>query len=263
MLVRSELTRLGQLANVRGNGPMNKNAKLGFNITSVRSQFSLNSFRGFHSVPLSSTFGVTNVKATPEFTKKSLSPLLSRKAYFPSNTNTASRGFGFVKMTTLEQADSAKEGLQGEIFEGRTLSIEKARRNRPRTPTPGKYFGPPKRGDFGRRGGGRYGDRYDDRRGGYGGRRDDYRGGSRYDDHDRRGYGGGRDRDDSYRSRNIDRYESRDDRYASRGDRRGGGGYYERSDDRAGFGAPREDRGGESYGSGRDYSSREDRYGAR
>lgn len=57
-----------------------------------------------------------------------------------------SRGFGFVKMSTLEQADSAKEGLQGEVFEGRTLSIEKARRSRPRTPTPGKYFGPPKRG---------------------------------------------------------------------------------------------------------------------
>lgn len=59
-----------------------------------------------------------------------------------------SRGFGFVKMSTLEQADGAKEGLQGETFEGRTLSIEKARRSRPRTPTPGKYFGPPKRGIF-------------------------------------------------------------------------------------------------------------------
>lgn len=59
-----------------------------------------------------------------------------------------SRGFGFVKMATLEQADSAKERLQGEVFEGRTLSIEKARRSRPRTPTPGKYFGPPKRGRF-------------------------------------------------------------------------------------------------------------------
>lgn len=57
-----------------------------------------------------------------------------------------SRGFGFVKMATLEHADAAKEGLQGEVFEGRTLSIEKARRSRPRTPTPGKYFGPPKRG---------------------------------------------------------------------------------------------------------------------
>lgn len=57
-----------------------------------------------------------------------------------------SRGFGFVKMVTPEQADAAKEGLQGEVHQGRTLSIEKARRARPRTPTPGKYYGPPKRG---------------------------------------------------------------------------------------------------------------------
>jgi RNA recognition motif-containing protein len=57
-----------------------------------------------------------------------------------------SRGFGFVKMVSNEQADAAKDGLQGEVIEGRTLSIEKARRARPRTPTPGKYFGPPKRG---------------------------------------------------------------------------------------------------------------------
>jgi len=191
-----------------------------------------------------------------------------------------SRGFGFVKMVTAEQADAAKEGLQGEVIEGRTLSIEKARRARPRTPTPGKYFGPPKReGDFGgdrRGGGGRYGDRYGDRRGGYGGgRRDDYRGGSRYDDYDRRGYGGGgRDRDDSYRSRNIDRYESsgRDDRYSGRGDRGGdrggdrrGGGYYDRGDDRAGFTASSRDEPREPYaGGGRDYGSRgDDRYAGR
>lgn len=57
-----------------------------------------------------------------------------------------SRGFGFVKMVTGPEADAAKEALQGEVYEGRTLSIEKARRARPRTPTPGKYFGPPKRG---------------------------------------------------------------------------------------------------------------------
>lgn len=59
-----------------------------------------------------------------------------------------SRGFGFVKMVTSEQADAAKEGLQGEVHQGRTLSIEKARRARPRTPTPGKYYGPPKRGRY-------------------------------------------------------------------------------------------------------------------
>jgi hypothetical protein len=51
-------------------------------------------------------------------------------------------------MVTSDQAEAAKEGLQGEQIEGRTLSIEKARRAKPRTPTPGKYFGPPKRGTF-------------------------------------------------------------------------------------------------------------------
>ena len=70
-----------------------------------------------------------------------------------------SRGFGFVKMVASEDADAAKDALQGEVYEGRTLSIEKARRARPRTPTPGKYFGPPKREDRPARGG--YRDRYD------------------------------------------------------------------------------------------------------
>ncbi|KAF2476587.1 RNA-binding domain-containing protein [Lindgomyces ingoldianus] len=166
-----------------------------------------------------------------------------------------SRGFGFVKMVTSDGADAAKDGLQGEVHQGRTLSIEKARRARPRTPTPGKYYGPPKRGEFptqpsfeaqslsiitefrGR--GGRFGDRYEDRRGGGGGgygRRDDYGGGyrgSRYGDREDRGYR--RDRDD-YGPRGVDRYASRDDRYSSsRGDSRGddrrgggGGGYYDR-----------------------------------
>jgi RNA recognition motif-containing protein len=59
-----------------------------------------------------------------------------------------SRGFGFVKMVTPEQADAAREGLHGLLHEGRTLSIEKARRAKPRTPTPGKYYGPPKRGKY-------------------------------------------------------------------------------------------------------------------
>jgi len=130
-----------------------------------------------------------------------------------------SRGFGFVKMVTAAEADAAKEALQGEVYEGRTLSIEKARRARPRTPTPGKYFGPPKRDDRPPRGGR---DRYDDR--GYG-RRDDRRGGGYRDRYDDRGYG----RRDDYGPR-VDRYASRgDDRYSS--DRRGGGygGGYERS----------------------------------
>jgi transformer-2 protein len=189
-----------------------------------------------------------------------------------------SRGFGFVKMVTSEQADAAKEGLQGEVHQGRTLSIEKARRARPRTPTPGKYYGPPKRGKSSRcrhqsshtnesaefggrgRGGPRYGDRYsDDRRGGYG-RRDDYGSrGSRYDD---RGYGGGR-RDD-YAPRGVDRYASDrgyGGRDSGRDDRRGGGGgYYDRPPPPAAgagdYGAPPPR---EAYGGGRSYEGDYDR----
>ncbi|CAD0057785.1 unnamed protein product [Aureobasidium pullulans] len=139
-----------------------------------------------------------------------------------------SRGFGFVNMATGEQADAAKSGLQGEVYEGRTLSIEKARRSRPRTPTPGKYFGPPKRSkrdDYGgRSGGGRYGggDRYGDDR--YGGGRD-------YDRYEDRGSYSRRDRDD-YGGGSRGYGGGREDRYAGRGgasggddDRRGGYGY--------------------------------------
>ncbi|OJJ44893.1 hypothetical protein ASPZODRAFT_134302 [Penicilliopsis zonata CBS 506.65] len=200
-----------------------------------------------------------------------------------------SRGFGFVKMVTAEQADAAKEGLQGEVIEGRTLSIEKARRSRPRTPTPGKYFGPPKRGDFrGPPRGGR-GDRYDDRRGGYGGgwrRNDDYRYGSRYDSYGDRGSGGrdyGRDygrreyRDEyagGYRG-GIDRYASgREDRYGRedrRDDRRSGDdrrGYYDRDANPPSYeqAPPRENRENRDAYASRSYESRggEDRYsGAR
>lgn len=131
-----------------------------------------------------------------------------------------SRGFGFVKMVTSEQAEAAKEGLQGEVIEGRTLSIEKARRARPRTPTPGKYFGPPKRDPR---------PRFDDRRrGGYGG-----------------GGGGGYGRDDPYRYRNYDR------NYERRNEERG----YDRGHER-GY---RDERRYEERGHGRDYGRDYDR----
>ncbi|KAL1954504.1 hypothetical protein VTO42DRAFT_1115 [Malbranchea cinnamomea] len=173
-----------------------------------------------------------------------------------------SRGFGFVNMQTPEQAEAAKEGLQGEVIEGRTLSIEKARRNRPRTPTPGKYFGPPKRDYRGPPRGGRY-DRYDDRRGPYGGRR--YDDAPRYGRYDSYGYGG-RYRD--YGNRGVDRYASAE-RYGSRGDDRRSDyrrPYYDRDDARAQVSAastyteppPRELR--EPYAGG---PSRYDRYGTR
>ncbi|KAJ7834919.1 hypothetical protein B0H14DRAFT_1155103 [Mycena olivaceomarginata] len=58
-----------------------------------------------------------------------------------------SRGFGFVTMETPEEADAAVAALQGTDLGGKNINVEKARRGRARTPTPGRYYGPPKRGD--------------------------------------------------------------------------------------------------------------------
>lgn len=137
-----------------------------------------------------------------------------------------SRGFGFVNMVDVSAADKSIESLSGKEISGRVLSVEKARRKRPRTPTPGKYFGPPKV----RRGRSRYEDRYRDRRDFRGSRYDErpryddpYRR-SRYDDRDRDRYyrdrerGGGGGGGDRYRYEERDRYPSREyrDRYERR-----------------------------------------------
>ena len=47
------------------------------------------------------------------------------------------KGFGFVEMSNSEEAEKAKEGLNGTDFEGRTLRVDEAR--------------PPKGGDRQRR----------------------------------------------------------------------------------------------------------------
>ncbi|KAM7195267.1 Serine/arginine-rich splicing factor SR45a [Rhypophila sp. PSN 637] len=187
-----------------------------------------------------------------------------------------SRGFGFVKMVTPEMADAAREGLQGEVIEGRTLSIEKARRARPRTPTPGKYFGPPKRdGPGGGPGGERRGFGGDRRRGGYGGggfRDDSYRGsrggGYREDRGGDRSYDRGYDR--GYREeRGYDRGYRGEDRGYDRRDR-GGDDSYARidryRDDRSeryagggGRGGAPDDRRGPSYDRGDRYERPSDR----
>lgn len=57
-----------------------------------------------------------------------------------------SRGFGFIRMSTAEDAERAMTGVSGTEIDGRVVTVEKAKRSRPRTPTPGRYYGPPKRG---------------------------------------------------------------------------------------------------------------------
>ncbi|KAF9237077.1 hypothetical protein BU15DRAFT_49265, partial [Melanogaster broomeanus] len=125
-----------------------------------------------------------------------------------------SRGFGFVTMETAEEADAAITALNATDLMGKVMNVEKARRGRARTPTPGRYYGPPKRHDNERPYDprpydSRYSRDYDHR---------PPRGGGRYDD---RGGRDGRDHDRGYReydrgygreSRDHDRPSRYDDR---------------------------------------------------
>ena len=43
------------------------------------------------------------------------------------------KGFGFVEMTDAEEAEKAKEALDGTEFEGRTLKVDEARPRRERS----------------------------------------------------------------------------------------------------------------------------------
>ncbi|XP_059444084.1 serine/arginine-rich splicing factor SR45a-like [Corylus avellana] len=52
-----------------------------------------------------------------------------------------SRGFGFVTMERPEDAERCIKYLNRSVFEGRLITVEKAKRKRGRTPTPGKYYG--------------------------------------------------------------------------------------------------------------------------
>ncbi|CAL5040541.1 unnamed protein product [Urochloa decumbens] len=52
-----------------------------------------------------------------------------------------SRGFAFVTMDTVEEADRCIKYLNNSEMEGRNITVEKSRRGRPRTPTPGSYLG--------------------------------------------------------------------------------------------------------------------------
>lgn len=93
-----------------------------------------------------------------------------------------SRGFGFVEMSTDEEAKKAIETLNGQTLDGRAIAVNEAKPMAPRD----NSFG----------GGGRPGGGFRPRGGGggfRGGGRDDRRGGG-HGSRDRGGFGGGDDR---------------------------------------------------------------------
>eukprot|EP01136_Pigoraptor_vietnamica_P023739 Opistho-1_new@76152 len=151
-----------------------------------------------------------------------------------------SRGFAFVTMREVADAEKATEALKGFSLNGRAMMIEKARRGRPRTPTPGRYVGedgnerPRERPERRDRRDTHYTPSYNDSQRytpNYGDRgrdsRDDYRYGrdNRYRDYDRGRYDGRGaypyDYDRPY-DRSYDRYD-RYDRPAAAYDRRSPG----------------------------------------
>ena len=121
--------------------------------------------------------------------------------YIPKDHNTGqSRGFGFIRFNTEEEADAAMKGCDGKELLGRALRVSVAQHARPALPPRHSQFGGGG-GDRGRNGDdrGRNGDR--DRRRSRSRSRDRRR--SR--DRDRRD----RDRDRDRRDRDRDRYRER------------------------------------------------------
>ncbi|KAH7437720.1 hypothetical protein KP509_05G085700 [Ceratopteris richardii] len=53
----------------------------------------------------------------------------------------ASRGFAFITMESVTVAERCIKYLNGATLDGRVITVEKAKRSRPRTPTPGRYLG--------------------------------------------------------------------------------------------------------------------------
>ncbi|XP_038994767.1 serine/arginine-rich splicing factor SR45a-like isoform X1 [Hibiscus syriacus] len=74
-----------------------------------------------------------------------------------------SRGFAFITMDSVEDADRCIKYLNQSVLEGRYVTVERSRRKRPRTPTPGHYLGLKNTRDYGGRGDrGRYRGSHDD-----------------------------------------------------------------------------------------------------
>ncbi|XP_044470784.1 serine/arginine-rich splicing factor SR45a-like [Mangifera indica] len=60
-----------------------------------------------------------------------------------------SRGFAFVTMDTTEDATRCIKYLNQSVLEGRYITVERSRRKRARTPTPGHYLGLKSSRDYG------------------------------------------------------------------------------------------------------------------
>jgi RNA recognition motif-containing protein len=72
-------------------------------------------------------------------TNEKLSEVFSAYGEVKSVNIIEGKGFGFVEMSTAEEAQKAKEALNDTDFDGRPLKIDEARPPRPRTEYRNRY----------------------------------------------------------------------------------------------------------------------------
>ena len=65
-------------------------------------------------------------------TDEQLEELFAAHGTVQSANVIGNKGFGFVEMSSNEEAEKAKEALDGTEFEGRTLKVDEARPQKPR-----------------------------------------------------------------------------------------------------------------------------------
>ncbi len=68
-----------------------------------------------------------------EVTDEQLEQLFSEFGQVVQVNVIGNKGFGFVEMSSNEEAEKAKEALDGKEFEGRTLRVDEARPQKSRT----------------------------------------------------------------------------------------------------------------------------------
>jgi RNA recognition motif-containing protein len=66
-------------------------------------------------------------------TDEQLKELFSAHGTVQSANVIGDKGFGFVELSANDEAEKAKDALDGTDFEGRTLKVDEARPQKPRT----------------------------------------------------------------------------------------------------------------------------------
>ncbi|TAJ43947.1 RNA recognition motif domain-containing protein [Methanofollis fontis] len=69
---------------------------------------------------------------TYSVTEDQLKELFSQYGSVRSVTIIGDKGFGFVEMESVEEAEKAKDALNETVFEGRTMRVDEAKPQRPR-----------------------------------------------------------------------------------------------------------------------------------